>query len=69
MKKLLDEAFKCAIKATKDAAPVQCVLAAAFLAMFFEIKPEKPTIEKLSAIIKRNGDLKGTLENLKDTEW
>ncbi|XP_060763768.1 E3 ubiquitin-protein ligase rnf213-alpha-like isoform X2 [Neoarius graeffei] len=67
LKGTLDEAFKCAIKASKDNTPVQYVLAAAFLQMFLEVNLEKSTVEKLSKIIERNGDLQGTLASLKDS--
>lgn len=46
------------------ATPVQYVLAAAFVAMFLEIKPEKATFEKLSKIVQTNGCLQGTLGSL-----
>lgn len=63
----LNGALKKAIESLKDAAPVQTVLAAAVLAQHLQIKLEKSAIEKLSAIIKRNGDLHRTLMGLDDS--
>lgn len=67
MKAKVDEAFKCAVEEAKDNTPVQYVLAAAFLAKFLEINPEKATIEKLSIIVERNRCLQSSLSSLEDS--
>ncbi|KAI4896113.1 hypothetical protein NFI96_011369, partial [Prochilodus magdalenae] len=63
----LNIAFENAIKGLSDNAPVQNVLAAAVLAQEFHIKLERPLVEKLSQIVKQNGNLKGALASLDDS--
>ncbi|XP_034155120.2 E3 ubiquitin-protein ligase rnf213-alpha isoform X2 [Pangasianodon hypophthalmus] len=67
LKGRVDRAFKCAIEESRDTTPVQYVLAAALLAMFLHVNLEKATIEKLSKIIERNGELQGPLASLEDS--
>ncbi|XP_058231012.1 E3 ubiquitin-protein ligase rnf213-alpha-like [Hemibagrus wyckioides] len=62
----LNKAFLCAVKESKANTPVQYVLAAAIIAKCFYICPEK-AMEKLSEIVKRNGELQGPLASLRDT--
>ncbi|XP_035382020.1 E3 ubiquitin-protein ligase rnf213-alpha-like isoform X2 [Electrophorus electricus] len=65
--KKITKAFTRAIDSLKNNSTVQCVLAAAFLADFFKVSLDKPRTEKLSEIVRRNGELQGSLASLEDS--